>query len=80
MFKALLETLTAENTKITEFRDVTSSRSLDGYERFVGKYCSFCSVRQNVGDIRLVHYMQQPPLKSPSSASLHYYISVELLR
>jgi len=33
---------------------------------------SFFSVRQDVGDIRLVHYMQQPPLKRPSTANLHY--------
>jgi len=41
---------------------------------------SFFSVRQDVGDIRLVHYMEQPPLKCPSSASLHYCPCRELLR
>jgi len=40
---------------------------------------SFFSVRQDVGDIRLVRYMQQPPLKRLSSASLHYCLSRELL-
>jgi len=39
MFKALLEVLMAETAGITGFRDVTPSRLLDGYERFVGKCC-----------------------------------------
>jgi hypothetical protein len=37
MFKAVLEVLMAENTGMTEFRDVTPSRLLDGYERLVEK-------------------------------------------
>jgi hypothetical protein len=41
---------------------------------------SFFSVRQEVGDIRWERYMQQPPLKRPSSASLRYCHSLELLR
>ena len=32
----------------------------------------FLSVRQYVGDIRLVRYRPQPPLKRLSSARLHY--------
>ena len=39
MFKALLEVPMAENTRITEFRDVTLSGILDGYGRFVEKCC-----------------------------------------
>ena len=39
MFKALLEVLMAEKSRIIEFRDVTPSRLLDVYERFVGKWC-----------------------------------------
>jgi hypothetical protein len=39
MFKAVLEVLMAENTGMTEFRDVTPSGLLDGYELFVGNSC-----------------------------------------
>jgi len=38
MFKAVLEVLMAETAGITGFRDVTPSRLLDGYERFVGNF------------------------------------------
>ena len=39
MFKALLEVLMAENSRIMAFGVVTPSNLLDGYERFVGKCC-----------------------------------------
>ena len=39
IFKALLEIPMAENTRITEFRDVTPSCLLGWYERFVGNRC-----------------------------------------
>jgi hypothetical protein len=45
MFKALLEVLMAEKTRITELRDVAPSSLLDGYKRFVGKYCLCRCVR-----------------------------------
>ena len=56
----------AENTGITEFRDVKPSRLLDGYKRFVGKCCFLLQVRQVEGEFRLIHYRQQLPLKRPS--------------
>jgi hypothetical protein len=40
---------------------------------------SFFSVRQDIEDIRLVHCMQQPLLKRPSFATLHYCSSQDLL-
>jgi len=39
MLKASLEVLKAENTRITECRDVTTSSLLDGNEGFVGNWC-----------------------------------------
>ena len=53
MFKAVLEVLMAETAGITEFRDVTPSRLLDGYERFVGKSCLLLQVPQDEGEFRL---------------------------
>jgi hypothetical protein len=70
----------AANNMIMEFRDMMPTSLLDGYDRFVGTTASFFSVRQDVGDFRLLRYIQQPPTKRPSPASLHYCLSPELLR
>ena len=80
MLKASLEVLMAENTRITECRDVTTLSLFDDYERFVVTTDSLISVRQNIGDICLVHYMKQPTLKHLSTASLLYCLSREPLR
>ena len=55
MLKASLEVLMAENTRITECRDVTALSLFDDYERFVWTTASLISVHHNVGDNRLVH-------------------------
>ena len=80
IFKALLEVLMAENTRIVEFRDVTSSRLLDGTNASWENADTFLSVGQDEGGIPLVHYKQKPPLNRPSFALLHCCLSLEILQ
>jgi len=41
---------------------------------------SFFSVRQEIGDIHYVHYMEKPPLLRPSTTNLHHWPYQYLLR
>ena len=44
----------AASIRIAESRDMTPTGLFVGYDRFVGTAASFVSLRQGLGDIRLV--------------------------
>jgi len=80
MSKASLEVFMAENTRITEFRDVTSSSLLDGNEGFVGNCCLLLQCASGRRRYLLITLHTTASLEASYICNLCYCLSRELLR